>query len=214
MSRNLRYWSKFSLQNLMIAGLLILIALVLTLGWSEDGGMEGLAILPGMALMGMLFSFLAFGCGVVVLYLPLLVSMGETRRNVTLGYHYYLILTVLLGTALWAVLSLVAGAGQEVLPGIPLVLAIQAIVAMAGSLVGIVYARYKWIGVAMIALLAGGTAGIFSFLLASNIMEENTFLSFDFRLGGTWVFLLAAVAVTVLEIFLFWLHFRRREVKL
>ena len=74
MSRNLRYWSKFSLQNLMVAGLFILITLVLTLGWSEDGGMEGLAILPGMALMGMLFSFLAFGCGVVVLYLPLLVA--------------------------------------------------------------------------------------------------------------------------------------------
>ena len=74
--------------------------------------------------------------------------------------------------------------------------------------------RYKWVGVAMIALLAGGTAGVFSFLMASNIMEENTFLSFDFRPGGTWVFLLAAVAVTVLEICLFWLHFRRREVKL
>ena len=214
MSRNLRYWSKFSLQNLMIAGLFILIALVLAVGWSEEGGMEGLAILPGMALMGMLFSFLTFGCGVVVLYLPLLVSMGETRRNVALGYHYYLILTVLLGTALWAVLSLVAGAGQEVLPGIPLVLAIQAIVAMAGSLVGIVYARYKWIGVAMIALLAGGTAGIFSFLLASNIMEEGTFLSFNFRLDGMWILLLAAAAVTALEILLFWLHFRRREVKL
>ena len=34
MSRNLRYWSKFSLQNLMIAGLFILIALVLAVGWS------------------------------------------------------------------------------------------------------------------------------------------------------------------------------------
>ena len=31
---------------------------------------------------------------------------------------------------------------------------------------------------------------------------------------GMHKFLLAAVAVTVLEIFLFWLHFRRREVKL
>ena len=214
MSRNLRYWSKFSLQNLMIAGLFILIALVLAVGWSEEGGMEGLAILPGMALMGMLFSFLAFGCGVVVLYLPLLVSLGETRRNVALGYHYYLFLTALLGTALWAVLSLAAGAGQEVLSGVPVVLAIQVIVAMAGSLVGVVYARYKWVGVAMIALLAGGTAGVFSFLMASNIMEENTFLSFDFRLDSPWLLLLAAVVVAVLEIGIFWLHFRRREVKL
>ena len=211
MSRNLRYWSRFTLQNLMVAALFVVLTLVMTVS-TED--LTGLSLLPGMAFMGMLFSFLAFGCGVVVLYLPLLVSLGETRRNVALGYHYYLILTALEGTVLWAVLSLAAGAGQEVLPGGPVVLAIQVIVAMAGSLVGIVYARYKWIGVAMIALLAGGTAGIFSFLLASNIMEENTFLSFDFRLGGTWVFLLAAVAVTVLEIFLFWLHFRRREVKL
>ncbi len=211
MSRNLRYWSRFTLQNLMVAALFVVLTLVMTVS-TED--LTGLSLLPGMAFMGMLFSFLAFGCGVVVLYLPLLVSLGETRRNVALGYHYYLILTALEGTVLWAVLSLAAGAGQEVLPGGPVVLAIQVIVAMAGSLVGIIYARYKWIGVAMIALLAGGTAGIFSFLLASNIMEENTFLSFDFRLGGTWVFLLAAVAVTVLEIFLFWLHFRRREVKL
>ena len=211
MSRNLRYWSRFTLQNLMVAALFVVLTLVMTVS-TED--LTGLSLLPGMALMGMLFSFLAFGCGVVVLYLPLLVSLGETRRNVALGYHYYLFLTALLGTALWVVLSLAAGAGQEVLSGVPVVLAIQVIVAMAGSLVGIIYARYKWIGVAMIALLAGGTAGIFSFLLASNIMEENTFLSFDFRLGGTWVFLLAAVAVTVLEIFLFWLHFRRREVKL
>ena len=213
MRRNLRYWSKFSLQNLLVPGLFLLIALALAVNWSADGPTD-LTLLPGMVLAGTLFSFICFGCGIVVLYLPLLVSMGETRRNVLLGYHYYLILTVLLGTALWAVLSLVAGAGQEVLPGIPLVLAVQAIVAMAGSLVGIVHARYKWVGVAMIALLAGGTAGVFSFLLASNIMEENTFLSFDFRLDSMWGFLLAAAAVTALEILLFWLHFRRREVKL
>ena len=123
-------------------------------------------------------------------------------------------MTALLGTALWAVLSLAAGAGQEVLSGVPVVLAIQVIVAMAGSLVGVVYARYKWVGVAMIALLAGGTAGVFSFLMASNIMEENTFLSFDFRLDSPWLLLLAAVVVAVLEIGIFWLHFRRREVKL
>ena len=181
MSRNLRYWSRFTLQNLMVAALFVVLTLVMTVS-TED--LTGLSLLPGMALMGMLFSFLVFGCGVVVLYLPLLVSLGETRRNVALGYHYYLFLTALLGTALWAVLSLAAGAGQEVLSGVPVVLAIQVIVAMAGSLVGIIYARYKWIGVAMIALLAGGTAGIFSFLLASNIMEEGTFLSFDFRLDG------------------------------
>ena len=66
----------------------------------------------------------------------------------------------------------------------------------------------------MIALLAGGTAGVFSFLMASNIMEENTFLSFDFRLDSPWLLLLAAVVVAVLEIGIFWLHFRRREVKL
>ena len=100
------------------------------------------------------------------------------------------------------------------LSGVPVVLAIQVIVAMAGSLVGVVYARYKWVGVAMIALLAGGTAGVFSFLMASNIMEENTFLSFDFRLDSPWLLLLAAVVVAVLEIGIFWLHFRRREVKL
>ena len=81
--------------------------------------------------------------------------------------------TALLGTALWAVLYLAAGAGQEVLSGVPVVLAIQVIVAMAGSLVGVVYARYKWVGVAMIALLAGGTAGVLSFLMVSTIRSEG-----------------------------------------
>ena len=84
MRRNLRYWSKFSLQNLFVPGLFLLIALALAVNWSADGPTD-LTLLPGMVLAGMLFSFICFGCGIVVLYLPLLVSMGETRRNVMLG---------------------------------------------------------------------------------------------------------------------------------
>ena len=77
-------------------GLCLLFALVLAVNWSAEGPTD-LTLLPGIALVGMLFSFICFGCGIVVLYLPLLVSMGETRRNVLLGYHYYLALSVVMG---------------------------------------------------------------------------------------------------------------------
>lgn len=209
MSRNVRYWSRFSLQNLIVPGVFILFSLVLTLSWS-DGVSNDLSLLPSMALMGMLFSFIAFGCGIVVLYLPLLVSMGETRRNVFLGYHYYMVLTIAIGSLLWAALTMAAGSAAAVPAGLPTVISLQIVVAMAGSLIGIVYARYKWVGVAMIALLSGGTAAVFSFVVAVR-GEGAAIWSFDFSLPMLPV---AAAALSLLEVIVFWLHFRRREVKL
>ena len=212
MSRNLRYWSKFSLQNLFVPGLFLLIALALAVNWSADGPTD-LTLLPGMVLAGMLFSFICFGCGIVVLYLPLLVSMGETRRNVLLGYHYYLALSVVMGTALWAVMMWIAGAGEAILSGLVSVMAVQVVVAAAGSLIGIVYARYKWVGVLMIALLSGGTAGIFSFLVASRGRDGIALIAGFLSPEGLWLLIAAAVLAAV-EIAAAWLHFRRREVKL
>ena len=211
MRRNLRYWSKFSLQNLLVPGLW-LFALVLAVNWSAEGPTD-LTLLPGIALVGMLFSFICFGCGIVVLYLPLLVSMGETRRNVLLGYHYYLALSVVMGTALWAVMMWIAGVGEAILSGLASVIGVQVLVAAAGSLIGIAYARFKWVGVLMIALLSGGTAGIFSFLAASRGRDGIALIAGFLSPEGLWLLIAAAVLAAV-EIAAAWLHFRRREVKL
>ena len=212
MRRNLRYWSKFSLQNLLVPGMCLLFALVLAVNWSAEGP-TNLTLLPGIALVGMLFSFICFGCGIVVLYLPLLVSMGETRRNVLLGYHYYLALSVVMGTALWAVMMWIAGVGEAILSGLASVIGAQVLVAAAGSLIGIVYARYKWVGVLMIALLSGGTAGIFSFLVASRGRDGIALIAGFLSPKGLWL-LIAGLALAAVEIAAAWLHFRRREVKL
>ena len=212
MRRNLRYWSKFSLQNLLVPGLCLLFALVLAVNWSAEGPTD-LTLLPGIALVGMLFSFICFGCGIVVLYLPLLVSMGETRRNVLLGYHYYLALSVVMGTALWAVMMWIAGVGEAILSGLASVIGVQALVAAAGSLIGIAYARFKWVGVLMIALLSGGTAGIFSFLVASRGRDGIALIAGFLSPEGLWL-LIAGLALAAVEIAAAWLHFRRREVKL
>ena len=212
MRRNLRYWSKFSLQNLLVPGLCLLFALVLAVNWSAEGPTD-LTLLPGIALVGMLFSFICFGCGIVVLYLPLLVSMGETRRNVLLGYHYYLALSVVMGTALWAVMMWIAGVGEAILSGLASVIGVQVLVAAAGSLIGIAYARFKWVGVLMIALLSGGTAGIFSFLAASRGRDGIALIAGFLSPEGLWL-LIAGLALAAVEIAAAWLHFRRREVKL
>ena len=212
MRRNLRYWSKFSLQNLLVPGMCLLFALVLAVNWSAEGP-TNLTLLPGIALVGMLFSFICFGCGIVVLYLPLLVSMGETRRNVLLGYHYYLALSVVMGTALWAVMMWIAGVGEAILSGLASVIGAQVLVAAAGSLIGIAYALFKWVGVLMIALLSGGTAGIFSFLVASRGRDGIALIAGFLSPKGLWL-LIAGLALAAVEIAAAWLHFRRREVKL
>ena len=116
-------------------------------------------------------------------------------------------------TALWAAMMWIAGAGEAILSGLASVIGVQVLVAAAGSLIGIVYARYKWVGVLMIALLSGGTAGIFSFLVASRGRDGIALIAGFLSPEGLWL-LIAAAVLAAAEIVAAWLHFRRREVKL
>ena len=104
-------------------------------------------------------------------------------------------------------------ARNAILSGLASVIGVQVLVAAAGSLIGIVYARYKWVGVLMIALLSGGTAGIFSFLVASRGRDGIALIAGFLSPEGPWLLIAAAVLAAV-EIAAAWLHFRRREVKL
>lgn len=212
MSRNLRYWSRFTLQNLATTLIFVAFGLVLIVGGAESLEIESFQFLSIMALFGSLFSIVAFGCGVVTLYLPLLVSMGETRRATFWGYHYYMVLTMVVGTATWALLSILTGIPNW-WNGLPTVVILHLLVSGFGGLIGILYARFKWVGILMIALLSGGVAGITSYTMIRTIMREGTFV-LNLRLSLSGWMLLGGLALIAVEAVVCWFHFRRISVKL
>ena len=212
MSRNLRYWSRFALQNLATALIFVAFGLVLAVGGAETMEAGTFQFLSVMALFGSLFSLIAFGCGVTVLYLPLLVSMGETRRATFLGYHYYMALVLVMGTGLWALLSAATGI-PDWWNALSTVVALHLLVAAFSGLVGVLYARFKWVGILMIALLSGGVAGVASYTMVRTILREGTFvLNLSLSLSG-WM-LLGGLALMAVEAAVCWIHFRKISVKL
>ena len=85
------------------------------------------ATAPGYLLLAAALTVVMLNYGTQAVYIPLLISMGETRRNIFLGYHYYRILIIAIAIGLSALIwALVPGdISQLGLRNIPSILAIQ-----------------------------------------------------------------------------------------
>ncbi len=220
MKRNLKFWTRFTWEtagvDLAIAGLISLFAVV---------GAEGLnlklfvTVAPYFLCIATIFGMMMINTGAHSIYVPLLLSMGETRRNVFLGFRYYHALLITVATAACAIIWLaVPGEVSSVgLRSLPTLICILMITASYGSIIGTIFVKWKWAGNVMIILLCGGLGGLMGFLGVAASMETllSTALSIASHLKELphWMILTAFVSVG-LDLLFQWLILRRQEVRL
>lgn len=220
MKRNLTFWTRYTWET---SGAILILAAVFAL--FTLFGTEGLdlslfaSVTPYFLCFSAAFVMLMINVGSQVLYVPLLLSMGELRRNVLLGFHYYraLIITVtaVLCTLIWL---LVPGEVSSIgLRSIPTILCVLTLVASAGSIMGTVFVKWKWVGLTIMVLLcgsAGGMAGYAGVSAAKGISIVNAAEMTSPLETLPWWLIAAMLAALAADIVFQWLLLRRREVKL
>ena len=221
MKRNVKFWTRFTWENmaveLAITGILAVIAVF---------GAEGLDLarfvvtVPFFLCIAAIFGMVLINTGTQGLYIPLLVSMGETRRNVLLGFHYFRALVIAVTLALCALVWLavpgeVSSAG---LRSIPTILCALVLASAVGSIMGTVFTRWKWLGTILIIILCGGMGGIVGMTGATaangGFGYADTLELVSFLIRFPWWLALAAAVALVLDVGFHWLLLRRQEVRL
>ena len=220
MKRNLKFWTRYTFESaeatLVCAAVLAVVALF---------GAEGLdfgtfaTVMPYFLLISSIFMMLMINTGSQALYVPLLLSFGETRRNVLLGFHYYRALVITATLAACALIWLLAPGEVSAigLRSIPTLLCVLVIVSAVGSILGTLFVKWKWLGTVIIILICGVAGGTVGFAGASvddaiSIAKTADIVSHLIKLP--W-WLLAAVPVALAADVVFqWLLLRRQEVKL
>lgn len=218
MKRNLKFWTRYTWES---AGVVLGTAAVLAV--ISLFSAEGLdfatfaAVVPYYLCIAAIFVMMMLNSGSQTLYVPLLLSMGETRRNVLLGFHYYRVLIIAVTAALCALIWLVApGAVSSAgLRSIPTLLCVLLIASALGSVMGTVLVRWKWAGIVLVILLCGVAGGTMGFAGATGGFNAAQIMKIVSHLDALPWQLLAAVPVSLaLDIAFQWLLLRRQEVKL
>ncbi|MBD5161858.1 MAG: hypothetical protein HDT14_07590 [Oscillibacter sp.] len=220
MKRNLRFWTRYTWESagatLSCAAVLAVIALF---------GAEGLdfgtfaTVMPYFLLVSAILMMLMINTGCQTLYVPLLLSMGETRRNVLLGFHYYRALIIAVTLAACALIWLLAPGEVSAigLRSIPTLLCVLIIASAAGSVMGTLFVKWKWLGMVVIILLcgvAGGTVGFAGAAAGDGLSIAKTADIVAHLIKLPWWLLAAAPVSLGLDIGFQWLLLRRQEVKL
>ena len=220
MKRNLKFWTRYTFESAEAT-----LACTAVLAFVALFGAEGLdfttfaTVMPYFLLISSIFMMLMINTGSQALYVPLLLSFGETRRNVLLGFHYYraLIITATLGACALIWLLAPGEVSAIGLRSIPTLLCVLVIVSAVGSILGTLFVKWKWLGTVIIILICGVAGGTVGFAGASvddaiSIAKTADLVSHLIKLP--W-WLLAAVPVALAADVVFqWLLLRRQEVKL
>lgn len=220
MKRNLKFWTRYTWES---AGVVLAAAAVLAV--ISLFSAEGLdfstfaAVMPYYLCVAAIFVMMMINSGSQTLYVPLLLSMGETRRNVLLGFHYYRVLIIAVTLAVCSLIwLLMPGEVSSVgLRSIPTLLCVLLIASALGSIMGTIFVKWKWAGTFLIILLCGVAGGTVGFAGAASDkfldMARMARVLSHFEMLPWW--LVAAVPVFLaLDIAFQWLLLRRQEVKL
>ncbi len=220
MKRNLKFWTRY---NWEFTGLMLAIAAVLSV--VAVFGAEGLdlrtfaTVVPYFLCIGAALCILLSNTGTHTLYMPLLMSMGETRRNVLLGFHYFRALTIAVTVALCAVIWLVVPGevSSQGLRSIPTILCVLIIASAMGSIMGTVFSKWKWLGTIIIIVIcgfAGGTVGFAGATMADGLAVAKTMELAAYLVTMPWWLAAAAPVSLALDVAFHWMLLRRQEVKL
>lgn len=218
MKRNLRFWTRYTWE---CTGLVLCVTVVLAAlcAFSEENlDVRTFATAtPYFLCVSAVFCILMGNSGTHTLYVPLLLSMGETRKNVLAGFLYFRGLIIAVTTALCALIWLAApGEASAVgLRSIPTILCVLVTCSNLGSIMGTLFVKWKWAGMIMIIIICGVGGGLVGFASAAGGVLLTNALELAVYLAATPWWLAAAAAVSLgLDLGFQWLLLRRREVKL
>lgn len=218
MKRNLRFWTRYTWE---CTGLVLCVTVVLAAlcAFSEENlDVRTFATAtPYFLCVSTVFCILMGNSGTHTLYVPLLLSMGETRKNVLAGFLYFRGLIIAVTTALCALIWLAApGEASAVgLRSIPTILCVLVTCSNLGSIMGTLFVKWKWAGMIMIIIICGVGGGLVGFASAAGGVLLTNALELAVYLAATPWWLAAVAAVSLgLDLGFQWLLLRRREVKL
>jgi len=216
--RNLRFWTRYTWECTGVV-LCITVVLAALCAFSEENlDVRTFATAtPYFLCVSTVFCILMGNSGTHTLYVPLLLSMGETRKNVLAGFLYFRGLIIAVTTALCALIWLAApGEASAVgLRSIPTILCVLVTCSNLGSIMGTLFVKWKWAGMIMIIIICGVGGGLVGFASAAGGVLLTNALELAVYLAATPWWLAAAAAVSLgLDLGFQWLLLRRREVKL
>lgn len=227
MKRNLKFWTRFfgeSMEAVLIAaGVLAAISLLGAEGVSWPGAAMAAALFPCYLIFSVLIMNLMLSPGTQMLYVALLLSFGETRRNVFWGFQYYRFLNIAVPCAAAALFWSLTSAELELirvgLQCLPAIVTVMVLVSAVGGLMGTAFIKWKGLGVAILTAFCGGCGGLIGWLGATGDMgdiykAQEDILSVLSGRGLPWPFLAVTAGLLVLDLTLQWLTLRRREAKL
>lgn len=218
MKRNLRFWTRYTWECTGVV-LCITVVLAALCAFSEENlDVRTFATAtPYFLCVSTVFCILMGNSGTHTLYVPLLLSMGETRKNVLAGFLYFRGLIIAVTTALCALIWLAApGEASAVgLRSIPTILCVLLTCSNLGSIMGTLFVKWKWAGMIVIIIICGVGGGLVGFASAAGGVLLTNALELAVYLAATPWWLAAAAAVSLgLDLGFQWLLLRRREVKL
>lgn len=219
MKRNLRFWTRYTWESTYVEWAVVAVLAVLTALGADQMQFQLLAsLIPYYLFISAVLCIIMLNYSSQTLYIPLLISMGETRRNILLGFHYYRCLiiaaTVALSALLWALVP--CEMSSIGLRSIPTILTVLVIASALGSLMGTIYAKCKWLSIAIVVLICGSMGGMGGFLFSGGfeLVETSAIDMAGVLRHLPWWLVLAAAALFVVDVVFQWLLLRRQEVKL
>ena len=203
----------------MVLAVAAVLAVIAAFG-AEGLDLRALAtVVPYFLCIGAVFCIMVGNSGTQTLYVPLLLSMGETRRNVLLGFHYYRALIITVTISLCGLVWLLApGEVSSIgLRSIPTILCLLIASSALGSIIGTLLVKWRWVGTIFIVLLfglAGGTMGFTGVAIGDALSETNTAVLAAYLERLPWWLVGTALAAFGLDVAFQWLLLQRQEVKL
>ena len=219
MRRNLRFWARYTWEGMQVVALVLAILLVLSAVGASRLELAALATsAPAYLLLAAGMTIIMLNYSAQALYTPLLLSMGETRRNIFLGYHFYRALIIAVAVGLSALIwALVPGEIARLgLRNIPSILAILVIVSALGGIIGTLYAKWRGAATVMLVVVFGILGGVGGFSFAgggedvARLVERAASTLAEFP----WWLMLAAAGILALDVCFQWLLLRRQEARL
>lgn len=220
MKRNVRFWTRFTWESAGGELLLVALLVLLTALGADRMQLEVMAsMVPYFLCISAILCMIMINMGCHSLYIPLLLSMGETRRNIFFGFHYYraliIAVTLALSALVWALVPCeVSSIG---LRSIPTLLTVLVVASALGSIMGTLLTKWKWVAMVLIVIICGGMGGCFGFFFsgdAGELLTAGTAEMVGILQILPWWLVLAAAVLFLLDMGFQWLLLRRQEVKL
>lgn len=219
MRRSLRFWTRFTWENTYVElGLAALIALAASLGMDQFRLEAIAAVVPYYLFLSAAVVIILINTGMQVLYVPLLLSFGETRRRVFLGVQYFRVLVIAVAAALSALVwLLIPGEVSHMgLESLPTLLTLLVIASSVGSLLGTLHTKCRWASMVVLMVMFGLLGGCVGFSVSGGL-DLGTAATVD--LAGylthlPWWLAAAALGLLAMDVLFHWMVLRRQQVKL